>query len=208
MKDLSKGTSLVMMSIVAVAIGGTYFITEATHESSFTTQEDSGFMSGHLEVIVYDENGNIKAYRQSDNNIVEDGIEIMAKQIFTSLLTTTGGGDGPVSHLQVGTGGETAPLPAQTGLTTAISGCARVVSIHTGETSAGNSGGFADMDVTVTATVSAVSDTDCAVSSIDEAGLFNDLTAGEMFARNTFTAVTLTTSDSLALTWVFSLKDS
>jgi len=44
--------------------------------------------------------------------------------------------------------------------------------------------------------------------TIDEAGMFNDIAAGTMFARNNFGGVVLNTPDTLQLDWEFTFTDS
>jgi len=205
--------ALMLLSVAVVSVIGTYAL--STPLQSFATQstEDATFIVGHLEVVLRDQDGNIKAYSQGDNNIVEDGMEILVAETFLSLQ---GGisSIGPVSHIEVGTDGTTAPGPADIALSTKIGTggtfCNRVATVNTAPSAASNDATNASVVVTVTATIDAAADNDCAVVGIDEAGLFNDGTesTGKMFARNTFTAVTLTTSDSLDLTWAFTFTDS
>src|SRR5579872_7042334 len=64
-----------MMCIVAVAVGLLGFNTLTTNpQLGVSTQDTSkgGFM-GHLTFVVKDKDGNIKAYRQSDNTITDNG---------------------------------------------------------------------------------------------------------------------------------------
>jgi hypothetical protein len=65
------------------------------------------------------------------------------------------------------------------------------------------------LNVTVIATFDGA---DCSSRKIQEAGLWNNatnpaVTGGQMFARNSFGEVTLTTTDSLELTWRFTFTD-
>lgn len=65
------------------------------------------------------------------------------------------------------------------------------------------------LNVTIIATFDG---NDCESRNIQEAGLWNNqttpaVTGGQMFARNSFGQVTLTTTDSLELTWRFTFTD-
>ena len=73
-------------------------------------------------------------------------------------------------------------------------------------------GGSAQVNVTAVATFDGAQ---CASIAIQEAGMWNNATGpttggddGQLFARNTFGAVTLTTTDSLELTWRFTFTDN
>jgi len=205
MKYVGKNLGLVMLSLAVIAVSGTTYGL-AQEQVQEPTVNESGFVKGHVEVVVTDEEGNIKAYRQSDNAIVENGMDLLAKRLFSGITGTTST-DASLTHMGIGTGGETGAASTQTALVTPITDCARVAASFstTGKTSAG---GFATIPVSATATFDASADNDCATSSIDEAGLFNALTSGNMFSRNTFSAVTLSTSDSLAVTWTFTFSDT
>jgi len=75
---------------------------------------------------------------------------------------------------------------------------------------------FAQINITAIATFDGM---DCAAGVIQEAGIWTDSNstsaatpgvpdAGWMFARNTFGSVSLTSNDSLELTWTFTFTDS
>jgi len=76
-------------TVVAVAAGlfGAYGIPDfsQTETSSFA----SAYILGHVTYTVTDENGNIKAYRQLDNIIVDQGEDCAATLLFTNV--TRGG---------------------------------------------------------------------------------------------------------------------
>jgi hypothetical protein len=126
-----------------------------------------------------------------------------------------------VTHMEIGTGGGDEPNSAlkwnDTDLANDVGGaCARqpvaldnssnVIPHHAGSsscTSAVNC--FARFNVTLESSFSGAT---CGVASIDEAGVFTDLTNGLMFARNTFGSVTLNAPDTLQLNWEFTFTDS
>ena len=95
-------------------------------------------------------------------------------------------------------------------LNTAQAGCIRQNSEIDNATAQnfGPSGG-AEINVTAIATFDGAV---CNSINIQEAGIWNHPTGspvtGHMFARNTFGSVTLTTTDSLELTWKFTFSDT
>ncbi len=202
MKTLVANRAIpVFVAILAVAIGGTYALTSTNVIDEFNIQKSGASLVGHLEVIVHDAEGNVKAYRQSDNQIVRDGMAIIASQVFGDINYTLG----PVHYMEIGTDGETAPDDYDTALS-APEGCARQDVAWSNETAVDAGGNLAQISVNGTATFQG---TDCAALSIDEAGVFTAGGAGaDMFARNTFNDVDLETSDQLTLNWDFVFTDS
>ena len=195
-----KSTLPVLIAIVAVAIGGTYALTSASFDD-ISIQKSGAHLVGHLEVIVHDEEGMVKAYRQSDNQIVRDGMAIIASQVFGDINYTAG----PVHYMGIGTD-NTGLDDYNTALAAEIGGCTRQDVSWSNMTAEDAGGDLARISVNGTATFPGSS---CAALSIDEAGVF---TAGgasaDMFARNTFNDVDLETSDSLTLNWDFVFTDS
>jgi len=95
-------------TVVAVAAGlfGAYGIPDGsqTETSGFA----SAYMLGHVAYTVTDDNGNIKAYRQLDNIIVDQGEDCAATLLFTNV---TRGGT-VANPALAGTGVEVVPDPA------------------------------------------------------------------------------------------------
>ena len=193
------------VAVAAVAFGSSF----AAFNPTSTIQSDNvdgAFVKGHVDVVQRNELGEIVAYRQSDNSITNDGMQLLAERLIT--VTNSTATDAALTHVDVGTGGETAADSTQTALTTPIvagDGCGRAVltAINDEDTDAS-----ANLTITVSAQIDAGADADCAQSSIDEAGIFNASTGGDMFARNTFTAVTLAGTDTLDITWTFDFSDT
>ncbi|MEX0765041.1 MAG: hypothetical protein WEC35_02450 [Nitrosopumilaceae archaeon] len=159
---------------------------------------ETGWLMGHLVVTVNDENGNVKAYRQTDNLITNTGITQMNALFFEDITATA---SAEASHFAIGTGGETVAAYTSTGsdLITAIGGCAR-------QDAAFSAGSAATGDQIVTGTAS-FSGASCAASSVDEGVVYNDLTVGESLARTVFAAVTVGSGDTLNLSWTFTLQN-
>jgi len=234
MKQNSKNIGL-MTLLVTISIGATYALTSEFSGNSGAPLSGSGaFMTGHVQAIVTDESGNIIAYRQADNAIVLGGMNIIASQVFHNggggnLTNST---EGPVGWMNIGNNsGGSAVLAVDTELDCPLEFASQARcgvangqedtprALCVGETSAiGTStgrdylgpGGSAQVNVTA---VSTFDGAQCSSIAISEAAMWNNATNtggdfGQMFARNTFGAVTLTTTDSLELTWRFTFTDN
>lgn len=194
-----KQLGVMMIALVAISAMATYAIT--SFDNGPATQKSTAQLLGHLEVIVRDSEGFIKAYRQSDNAIVSNGMTIIANQVFSGANTTAG----RVSHMDIGRD-NTGMAWNNAALGDDIGGsCARQLVTWTKNAPVDEGSGFAQVSINGTATFTGAN---CADASIDEAGVFTLDTAGEMFARNTFNTVNLQSADSLQLNWDFVFTDS
>lgn len=204
---MGKNIGLLLLGLTVIFAGSTFTMALDAEESSTS---DSAFLTGHMTLTVFDENGYVKSYSQSDNAIVQNGMTILAQETFGTAALTGGIGSstGPVSHMGIGTS-PTATDPTDTSLTS-ITGCARLPATITATAASG--GTFATVTISATATFAggAVDSTCSAVADIREAGMFNDVSAGEMFARNVgFGAVTqLGSTDTLKIDWDFTFTDT
>ena len=201
MQQSNYKLGLMVMAVAAVSFGSSFALLnpETTEQNA---QSETSFINGHVDLVVRDgETGEIKAYRQSDNDILNTGMELMVVETFGSNGTSTG----PLSHVAVGTSG-TAPAGTQTGIISTITDCARVAFLTNQQIE--GTGDPASTVQTITAQIDAGADADCAVSNIQEAAVYNDLTAGEAFARNVFSPVTLAGTDTLDITWTFTFTDT
>jgi len=189
------------MAIAAVSFGSSFAMFES-ETTQLNAQSESSFMTGHVDVVVRDgETGEIKAYRSGDNDILNGGMDLMTELLFNTNSTGFGGA---LSHIEVGTG-STAPDGTDTGIETVITDCARVATTNTSVVGTSDPGSIV---VTSTAQIDAGADVDCAVSGISEAVIFNAVTTGDPFARNTFSGVTLAGTDTLDITWTFTFTDT
>lgn len=81
-----------MIALIAVSVGATYAITSSVISEFDSPGSVAGaFMTGHIDAIVYDESGSIISYRQSDNEIVVGGMDVLADQLFLRCDYTSGG---------------------------------------------------------------------------------------------------------------------
>jgi hypothetical protein len=191
---------------------------------------------GHLEVEAFDENGELIAYRQTDNEVVDRGEQCILKMLFATTGGLTAGttdGRGEYASTNVCTGVLTGAWDViAIGVGTTSVGTVAAHDLFTGletECSAADStatndcGGGGDVGLnrakattktwingtgaTTTNIVLANTFTSTGTASITESGLFNSTTIGSggMLAHQTFTAVSLTSGDSITVTWTFTV---
>ena len=224
-----------MIAVAAISVGATYAVTSNISLFDSNPNQVSGaLMMGHIDAVVYDEAGNIVAYRQSDNEIVIGGMEVLADQLFltcdevgsgTACLAAstnnhTNTTSGAFGWMNIGNG-SAAPSGTDIALDCPIlradqAGCpaggiARPACVgvfdEVWNSEAVLKGGSSQINVTV---ISTFDGADCESRDIQEAAMWNNATVspgGDLFARNTFGSVTLTNTDSLELTWRFTFTD-
>lgn len=195
---MNKSIAFVLVGIAAISSGMTYAMLQSANEPTLRTE--GGGISGHLVAVLYDENGNIKAYRQTDNRIVDRGLDVMADLVFNGMNLVTG--EATVKAMGIGVG-TTASATTQTDLVsrTGVTACTNGTATFTeGATTAGQ--------VNATATVS-FTGASCD-GAITEAGLFTaaaGVPTGHLFARQSFSAINTGAADTLQITWSTSLAD-
>jgi hypothetical protein len=145
--------------------------------------QDNMNARGRLSIIVKDADGNVKDIREVENLVVDTGLDFIASRM--------GGVSSDVmSHMAIGTG-TTAAAAGDTDVET-------VVGSRVALTSA-----------TVTDnTIVYVGDFSSTSGAITEAGVFNAATSGTMLCRTVFSAINLTTADSLTITWTITISAS
>ena len=224
-----------MIGLVAISVSSIVYSAQIFPLSTVEPSVSGMLLTGNVEVVVRDGDGNVKAIRQGDNHIVLDGMSIIASQVFVgggpdgapgfdnNTNTTTSTEGGTVRFMLIGNG-TAAPDFDDTSLIEPI----RIVDVDCGSVDAeferrtareaATQGGpdAAQVNITARATFYGGVDGgsgsfDCAALQIHEAGIYQNSTVagnGDMFARNTFGNVDLTSSDSLELTWRFTFTDS
>lgn len=140
--------------------------------------KDTVILKGQVKLVLKDKDGKIKKEVVKENLVVTVG-----KNEFAAILTDEAGGVRP-THIAVGTD-NTAPDVADTVLVTEIF---RKIIASTGR-----------VDNKVTYTVSLAPGE--ATGALEEAGLFNDDTAGDLFARFLTGSFNKGINDSLDISW-------
>lgn len=149
-------------------------------------------LHGRLDVMLYDEHGNLKDERHFDNLIVDTGFEGVAYRIAPHDGTAA---NDPWNYIAIGTG-TAAPAADDTALAGAE--LARL------------------QDATATYTTTSGKQLQLQVSfgpgvgtgNVAESGLFNAASGGNMLARQTFTEITKGESDTLTVTWTITLSST
>jgi len=90
MKNSPKNIGLLMVTIVAISVGFTYVVVTGTSDVSIDKVATGSLMTGNVQVKLMDEDGAIKAYRQTDNHITVTGMEILASQLFNDTRAVGG----------------------------------------------------------------------------------------------------------------------
>ncbi len=184
-----------------------------------TPSSDGMKITGHVTTIATDANGNIKAYRQTDNVVVNGG-----KDCVTKLLFGGSGSRGSLTGTNTCKGTNTAPW-------TAIAVGNRSAAITVGTTNAtltsepvSNSNGLNRQSGTVTFTnATGVASSTTVIQTtfgpltglsgggtqVTESGLFNSTTvrdtADTMFAHQAISSIALNTGDSLTIKWTINV---
>jgi hypothetical protein len=199
----NKLPALIAVLAIIVGVGTVYSV--SVFSSVFSQPVDTGSggikMLGHLELVATDSNGNIKAYRQTDNIVTSVGKNCMAQRMFGANGTggagdtrTCGGATNIVPFTWIGVG--TSSMPEGVGNTTlgAIfgnKGLATAVGINANSSLSP----YSSIQRTILVNGS---------GTITESGLFDSSSIGiqsHMFARKIFTGIPLNSGDSLTVTW-------
>lgn len=138
---------------------------------------DSVKIKGRLQILVLDENNQVKDSREIDNLVVAAGKQVIAARLAGNTIAIP-------SHMAVGTS-NTAALVSQTELGTEIGRVALDSTTRTGNT------------IGYVATFPAGTGT----GTLTEAGIFNSDTSGNMLCRTNFNDVNKSAGDTIVITW-------
>jgi hypothetical protein len=140
--------------------------------------------TGTLEIVLRDQNGNVKDQRKVNNLVVDTGLAYIADRMADAA-------ESAMSHMAVGTGS----TAAASGDTTLETEAGRVALTSTTQT---------NEDVVYVATFSAGTGT----GALTEAGILNGASGGTLLCRTVFSTVNKGASDSLQITWTVSMAAS
>ena len=171
---------LALFSYVDYIYSGADYVASLSQLKETKMQESAKF-KGVVDIVLTDENGNIKHQETVENLIVTGGLAHIASRMI-------GAGQAVMSHVGVGTG----TTAAAAGQTTLEAETARSLSTlsHTSTT-------YLDDTVQHSATFPAGRGT----GPLTEAGIFNASTGGTMLNRTVFSVVNKAASDTLTVTW-------
>ena len=217
----TTSTMIALVAALAVTSGGLGLsLTGVFDDDGVIAQSNTatGLMMGHLTVEAHNDGGDMIAYRQTDNEVVDDGEQCILKMLFA----TTGSGEaGRGEYTSTGAGGCTGALTGAWDVisigtdTTAVDDTHVILGNET-STSVGLERGTATTKTWTngtgaTTTKLVLSKTFTSDSprahTIAESGLFNSTTvdANGMLARQVFTGVALSDGDSITITWTFTV---
>ena len=150
-------------------------------------------VQGHVSIDVFDQHGNLKAHREDHNLVVDNGLETLADLAF-GTTHSTGESLGGFTKISVGSGA-TAPAAGNTDCQTQ-NGNKKTDATPTNTALGGI------LDASWAAELPAVSLTEiCLTYSATNA-------TGNLFARQTYTAVPISTSDTVNAQWTITFADS
>ena len=214
----SNSTIIALVAALAVTAGGLGLsLTGVFDDDSVIAQSNTatGLMMGHLTIEAHDEGGDLIAYRQTDNEVVDDGEQCILKMLFATTDSTAGrGGYTGTSACTGALTGAWDVISIGTGTTAAAD--TQVLLVNETSTSNGLERGTATTKTWTngtgaTTTKLVLSKTFTSDSprahTIAESGLFNSTSvdANGMLARQVFTGVALSDGDSITITWTFTV---
>ena len=164
-------------------------------DTDYSLQTESVMAMGHLELVLKDTDGNIKQYQQTDNLVVNVGLNTMADLTFPDIDLNSNSTDSKFSYIALGTG-ISGPILSDTDLGTP-STCSRVQDTAVSGVAASGSGATITIDVTF-------SGASGCTATFRDAVLANSLSGGEIFTRQNI-LITLGASDFLDVTWDITL---
>jgi len=147
--------------------------------------QESIKIRGDLNIVLKDENGNIKEQREEKNLVVNAGLAFI-----TSRMTDAA--DSVMSHMAVGSD-STAAAAGDTDLGS-ILGSREALDSTT--------------DSAATITYVASFEAGDGTGAITEAGIFNASTGGTMLCRTVFSTVNKGANDTMTITWTITLSAS
>ena len=196
---ISKYTALIMGLISVVSIITITTLSQDLYSSTNSMKADEVKTFGHIQLVLYGSNGVIKAYRQTDNLVVTNGDNVTANRIFGTTLTTSHTPfSGAFNYIGVGTS-STAAAVGQTDLL-AVRSSHMVATVTNGAIH-----GTAQIQVTFPPNRL----TNSSAVGIQESGLFDAVGNGtlttNMFARQTFSSISVNPADTLQVTWTVTI---
>ena len=209
-----KSTNIALIGVIVAGLAGAGLASASLTTLFLASTQTSNMenspigMLGHITVIAYDADGNIKSYLQSDNQIVNIGENCVAEVLFNVASVSepcagTGGTDGlhgpntgGFTFIAIGT--DNTVVAANQAILSGEATEPRLNATDTGSVtmtdSTGTGGTKAIVVIVDTFTMNGI-------KTIEEYGLFDALTSGNMFARQTPGGTALTADDTLQVTW-------
>jgi hypothetical protein len=106
MKLTTANIAVIMVALVGISAASTYALSAEMDVLGKPTGNGAMMMTGNVMVTQFDGDGNTVAFRQSDNHIVGQGMEMIISQMFKGMNGTADANSQPVSHMEIGHRGE------------------------------------------------------------------------------------------------------
>ena len=195
LRDLVINRNMISsLAFAAITLGiGSLLIAGTGILANPQAREEIMAVRGFVDVMVYDEFGNLKEERHYDNGITNVGFEVIADRI----AGHSGFTGNEANYIALGTG-STAFAVTQTALVTELSGGSYARQQDTDATYTSGTKSFA---------ISATFNAGVATGALQESGLFDASTTGNMLARQTFSTINVGASDSITVTWTITLSN-
>ena len=198
------------MGVIALSTSGVYSLTQNVQTQTNAGTTEQPVILGHIVAIVKDPNGNIKAFRQTDNLVVSNGLNSTVNALFGAGTQTLSSGTSPGTFKYVGVGtGSTAVAYTDTGLQTQ-----RGLK-HLGTVTAITASGGTGMGAQIVANWGAgiLANSSSTSTTINEAGLFdstaNATSSSNMYAHQIISpGISMGTADTLQVTWKITMAHS
>ena len=142
-------------------------------------------LKGRVGIVVKDKDGKVKETREENNLVVDTGLDYIASRMKDATATA-------MSHMGLGTG-TTAAAAGDTDLGTLVGSREALDSTTVTDNTINYVCNFEANDVT---------------GAITECGIFNAASGGTMLCRVVFSAVNLTSTDSISVDWTITLSAS
>lgn len=182
--------------IIGGAITANFAFTENSLNSENTMKSTAGLL-GHLTLTAINEDGEVIAYRQTDNVVINRGDNCLIDDTFETSFSTCTNSELGYTFVHIGEGGDGSVTETDNLLTTFFTQTGGTVGSYV---SASGSNGAS---VTVTADFLNVS------RGINEAALANTSTqSGDYLALQEFATITLGQNDDLKIEWTVTIDGS
>ena len=193
-----------LVAITAIVVAGAFTMAWAFSDSTFetaSTMKSSAALVGHLTLTATNEDGEVIAYRQLDNVVVNDGDDCILQYVTgvnAAGCAATLGSEGDFRYIHIGTGG-VSPTETTSNITTWNSASNTSVNSPTAA-----SGTDTAASVTISTTFADVN------ASINEAEIRNGASSSgtDVLAVQGFTAIPLGATDDLTINWTISVDGS
>ena len=230
MKHMTTILLGISLAVITGLFASSAFGLIGTKAHTEVSSASNTMFSGHVTTTLRDSEGNIKAYRQTDNQILNGGENCAIKMLFgnlggssTGTTVCTGANSDGYHYIGIGNGSNTIVQSTDTKLyqphnaTSTIGANAGTPSLARKAASISGSSGWSNSTASSSAGTGAASVVMSATYTytgsnsitVNESGLFNtteaqgstNIQTDSMFARQVFTAITMNNNDSLTVQW-------